>query len=131
MSVEECIPAPPKSRRDVILVEECILTLPSRRDVILVEECIPTLPSRRDVMSVEECIPTQPKSRRDVILVEEHIPALPKSRRDVMSVEEHYIPNGLDFQAYYANLSSVGGTTKQSGKKQQKLYLFNNVISEN
>ena len=91
--------------------------------------------SRRDVMLVEERIPTPPKSRRDVIWVETptvmrvllrygltfgfvqypyHVPT-GLWRGEEMLFYPHYIPDGIDFQGYYVNLSSIG--TKQSGEK--------------
>jgi len=110
-----------KNDKDIIAVVK------SRRDVISVEERLSEPPkSRRDVMSVEE--------RRDVILVE--TPAVirvilrygltlgfvqypyhvPKGLRmgEEMLFYPHHIPDRIDYQCYYANLSSVG--TKQSGK---------------
>jgi len=95
------------------------------------KDIIALVKSRSDVMLVEERMPTPPKSRRDVMLVKTptvirlilrygltfcfvqypyHVPEL--RRGEEMLFYQYYIPDGIDFQGYYANLSSI--ETKQS-----------------
>ena len=111
MSVEERLSEPPKSRKDVILVEERMPTPPkSRRDVILVEE-------RRDVIWVETPTVIRVILRYGLTLGFVQYPYhVPKGLRkgEEMLFYPHYIPDRIDYQGYYANLSSVG--TKQSPK---------------
>ena len=99
--------------------KDIIAEVKSHRDVMSVEE-------RRDVMLVEERLSTQPKSRRDVMSVETptvireilrygltfgfvqypyHVPT-GLWWREEMHFYPHDIPNGIDFQGCYVNLSS-------------------------